>query len=154
MKYAFYCPNCKSFWQSDSKSEETVEPCHTCSRHPIFTGYSVEDWNKLDKSSKEAICSSIENRSVSADQPYSMVKTDKSIWIRIIRTVNWLVFILIVLASIIAAAYIIEEQPVLAVLIVVCAIVIGLLLIALGMMFVDMAVDLRAIRKQLTEKHS
>jgi len=152
MKYAFYCPACKSAWQSDSDSEITIENCHTCGKHPLYTGYTADEWKALDKTSKDAICTSLESRTQSNMEFKAPTKSDTSTWMRMIRFQGWLVFFAIIIAAIVAASLMMEEQPLLSLLIILVAIVVGLFLVAFSMMFVDMAADLRAIRNSTEDK--
>ncbi len=153
MKYAFYCPTCKSLWQSESNSEITVENCHKCGNRPLYTGNTAEEWKALDKIAQDAACAGLESRVQSTPEPITHQRSGVSTWMRLIRFQGWLVFIVLIVAAIIFASQTVDEQPFIGFLIVSAAIVLGLFLLAFSMMFVDMAADLRAIRNSIPEKH-
>ena len=152
MKYAFYCPHCKSFWQSDSKSDVTIEPCLNCGKHPVFTGCSVEEWNQLDQTAKTAVCSSLEVYAAESENAIKTPASGSSIWIHMLRIMSWLFFASIVIVSFVVAGMQLDESPGIAVLIVVGGIIVGLFTIAFIMMFIDMASDIRKIRNQTVTK--
>lgn len=151
MKYAFYCPACKSFWQSDSSSEYAIENCLKCGNHPYYTGYTAEAWKELDQSSKDEVCANLEARSNTVPESVAPTHLQKSAWMKLVQTQGWFVFAVLVIFAITVASQFVDEQPFLSFLIVAGAIVLGLFLLAFTMMFVDMAVDLRATRRSLTE---
>ena len=148
MKYAFYCPHCKSFWQSDSKSDATIEPCLNCGKQPIFTGCSAEEWKQLDQAAKTAVCSSLEVYAAESENVIKSPASGSSIWIHMLRIMSWLSFAGIVIVSIVIAGFQLEQRPGIAFLIVVGGVIVGLFTIAFIMMLIDMASDLRKIRNQ------
>ena len=152
VKYVFYCPKCKAFWQSDSSLEGAVENCLSCGARPVFTDYSTDDWKALDKPTQEEVCRTIERR-ILTDPQVQYSKSNLTIWMRIIRSLNWLFFSLIVIAAIVVAVLLFKERPFLGFIIVLGTIIVGLILIASNMLFVDMARDIRAIRNAQSERH-
>jgi hypothetical protein len=150
MKYAFYCPACKSFWQAESSSNAAIENCLNCGNHPYYTGYTAEAWKALDQSSKDEVCARLATRQNIPSEPTEHPHLQKSVWMRLVRTQGWFIFAIMVIFAITIASQMVDEQPFLSFLIVAAAIVLGLFTVAFIMMFVDMAVDLRATRRFLT----
>ena len=150
MKYAFYCPACKSFWQSESSSEAAVENCLNCGNRPYYTGYTTEAWKELEQSSKDKVCARLESRYSISPEPTLHTQLQKSGWMKLVQAQGWFVFAILVIFAITIASQIADEQPFLSFLIVAAAIVLGLFTIAFLMMIVDMAADLRATRHSLS----
>ncbi len=152
MKYAFYCPRCKSYWQSDTNSEASVDACHNCGARPLFTGYTADAWTSLSKEDKARISSVLDTRTAQNRQEPAASVHKSSIWIRIIRTMSWISFSVIVLSAIITSAALFDEKPLVALLVLIGAILVGLVSIAFIMMLTDMADDIKAIRIRFTKQ--
>ena len=151
MKYAFYCPACKSFWQAESSSNGAIENCLNYGNRPYYTGYTAEAWKALDESSKDEVCARLATRLIITSEPAEHPHLQKSVWMKLVQVQSWFVSIVLIFFAIAIASQIFDEQPFLSFLIVVAAIVLSLFTVAFLMMFVDMAADLRATRRSLTD---
>lgn len=150
MKYAYYCPACKSFWQSESTSEANIQPCGTCGGAPLYTGYSAEYWKSLSQLEKDAVCARLTARAAanaSVGGPAQKRVSGSTAWISFLRVLSWFIFISTIAAGGIiaynASEYGFEGEGF---LIVVASIVVAFSIVAGMMVFLGMAEDLRAIR--------
>ena len=147
MKYAYYCPACKSFWQSESTDEQHVQPCGTCGGAPLFTGYSVEQWKLLSPAEKEMAINALTQR-MSESPPQKSAGVN---WIKGLRVLCWCSFAMIILAGIVAAVIIANDTgyAFAPFLVVIGSFVVAFASVAVMMVFLGMAEDLRSIRKKL-----
>ena len=154
MKYAYYCPACKSLWQSESTSETNVQPCGTCGGAPLFTGYAVERWKELSQTEKDTVYANLEekyNDQMAAGGPDGKRGYG---WIKGLRVFSWLSFTGIIIVGIAAAVAAGEknESIGIALLIVAGSIVLAFCAVAVLMVFLGMAEDLRDVRNTIKKK--
>lgn len=151
MKYAYYCPACKSLWQSESTSETNVQPCGTCGGAPLFTGYAVERWKELSQTEKDAVYAKLKEKYNERMAPGGPAGKRGYGWIKGLRVFSWLSFVGIIIAGIAAAVTVGEESGStgIALLIVAGSIVLAFCTVAALMVFLGMAEDLRDVRNSI-----
>lgn len=154
MKYAYYCPACKSFWQSESTSETNVQPCGTCGGAPLFTGYAVERWKALSQAERDAVCARLAEKNKERMAAGASAGNHGYGWIKGLRVFSWLSFAGIIIAGIAAAVAVGGKSGSTgaALLIVAGSVVIAFCAVAVLMVFLGMAEDLRAVRNTLEKK--
>ena len=151
MKYAYYCPVCNSFWQYGSASAESVQPCATCGAAPLFTGYSVDQWKLLSPAEKEVVINALACRAQTSQKEEAAQTAQGFSWTGALRVLSWLSFAGTILIGIVLAIFAADNSDFGAApfLIVVSSIILAFCSVAVMMVFLGAADDLRAIRKKM-----
>ena len=109
----------------------------------------VEELSEKDRKAKPV---SERQKDYFADKAKAAEESVSSVWIEGMRIFLWLAFIIIVISGIVCGGSLLKLRPGLGLGIIAGAIIGGFLLVAGLMIFLEMAEDLKYIRKKLSDK--
>ena len=145
----YVCPNCKH-WYSHEADEKTPV-CPNCHHELVEADFGYAYFSGMTKEEK----ANIKQRYLATHElpmtPYVGEEDDNSSsgWIRGLNVFSWVAFFAIIIAGLVIASPFLREAPGYGVLIIIVAFLLAFLSVAGTMVFLGMASDLKAIRKNL-----
>ena len=158
-KQLYVCKDCEQWFSGNP--EKTLKGCPHCKGKLVYVPVNYEKYKAMDDEEKAAFKQSflekndlsnigIDNKVQLAEEQYisnSDIK-DSSGWISGLKAINWLVFGVFIIAGLIAAG---SGTPI-GLLIFFACFIAGFMTVAMTMVFLGMAKDLKAIRARLEKK--
>ena len=163
-KQLYVCQDCKTF--NSANPEKTLNGCPECKGKLVYVPIRYEKYAAFTPEEKEAFKknflegNNVEQLGVNqtvqrADEDYMQNHADDTVrstgWVKGLRFVGWVVFIFFALLGV-AAFGLLAANPFVALLCAGVLVCIGFMTVAMTMVFLDMANDIRAIRKNTKRK--
>lgn len=152
----YVCPNCKS-WYSHEKNMFSPEAdrkesiCPNCQHKPVETDIDYEEFSAMAKEEKQRVKQQYLDTHELPVTPHAEAEDENSAsgWISGLKIFSWVAFFAIIIAGLVLAAPFLRYAPGYGVLIIIGAFLLAFLSVAGTMVFLGMASDLKAIRKNL-----
>lgn len=152
----YVCPNCKS-WYSHEKNMFSPEAdrkesiCPNCQHKLVETDIDYEEFSAMAKEEKQRVKQQYLDTHELPVTPHAEAEDENSAsgWISGLKIFSWVSFFAIIIAGLVLAAPFLRYAPGYGVLIIIGAFLLAFLSVAGTMVFLGMASDLKAIRKNL-----
>lgn len=152
----YVCPNCKS-WYSHEKNMFSPEAdrkesiCPNCQHKLVETDIDYEEFSAMAKEEKQRVKQQYLDTHELPVTPHAEAEDENSAsgWISGLNVFSWVAFFAIIIAGLVLAAPFLRYAPGYGVLIIISAFLLAFLSVAGTMVFLGMASDLKAIRKNL-----
>lgn len=152
----YVCPNCKS-WYSHEKNMFSPEAdrkesiCPNCQHKLVETDIDYEEFSAMAKEEKQRVKQQYLDTHELSVTPHAEAEDENSAsgWISGLNVFSWVAFFAIIIAGLVLAAPFLRYAPGYGVLIIIGAFLLAFLSVAGTMVFLGMASDLKAIRKNL-----
>lgn len=152
----YVCPNCKS-WYSHEKNMFSPEAdrkesiCPNCQHKLVETDIDYEEFSAMAKEEKQRVKQQYLDTHELPVTPHAEAEDENSAsgWISGLKIFSWVAFFAIIIAGLVLAAPFLRYAPGYGVLIIIGAFLLAFLSVAGTMVFLGMASDLKAIRKNL-----
>lgn len=152
----YVCPNCKS-WYSHEKNMFSPEAdrkesiCPNCQHKLVETDIDYEEFSAMAKEEKQRVKQQYLDTHELPVTPHAEAEDENSAsgWISGLKIFSWAAFFAIIIAGLVLAAPFLRYAPGYGVLIIIGAFLLAFLSVAGTMVFLGMASDLKAIRKNL-----
>lgn len=162
-KKLFVCPICKTFYSSTS--EVAARGCPQCKCGLEAVSIPYEDFMNMSNSEKAAFKAEYIQKHLSQNnnENHKFVSVHEeyqeelpvSGWVKGLRAISLIIFVLFILAAIymfMASAMNANSNPLIGLLTGGLVILVGFLLVASTMVFLDIAQDIRAIRNKIENR--
>lgn len=146
----YVCPNCKH-WYSHEADEKTAV-CPNCHRELVETDIDYKAFSAMSKEDKRSLKQHYLDTHELFMTPIVVADANggsSSSWISGLKVFSWVAFFAIIIAGLVLAAPFLRYAPGYGVLIIIGAFLLAFLSVAGTMVFLGMASDLKAIRKNL-----
>lgn len=152
----YVCPNCKS-WYSHEKNMFSPEAdrkesiCPNCQHKLVETDIDYEEFSAMAKEEKQRVKQQYLDTHELPVTPHAEAEDENSAsgWVSGLNVFSWVAFFAIIIAGLVLAAPFLRYAPGYGVLIIIGAFLLAFLSVAGTMVFLGMASDLKAIRKNL-----
>ena len=152
----YVCPNCKS-WYSHEKNMFSPEAdrkesiCPNCQHKLVETDIDYEEFSAMAKEEKQRVKQQYLDTHELPVTPHAEAEDENSAsgWISGLKIFSWVSFFAIIIAGLVLAAPFLRYASGYGVLIIIGAFLLAFLSVAGTMVFLGMASDLKAIRKNL-----
>lgn len=152
----YVCPNCKS-WYSHEKNMFSPEAdrkesiCPNCQHKLVETDIDYEEFSAMAKEEKQRVKQQYLDTHELPVTPHAKAEDENSAsgWISGLNVFSWVAFFAIIIAGLVLAAPFLRYAPGYGVLIIIGAFLLAFLSVAGTMVFLGMASDLKAMRKNL-----
>ena len=147
----YVCPNCKSWYSHEADRKESI--CPNCQHKLVETDIDYEEFSAMAKEEKQRVKQQYLDTHELPVTPHAEAEDENSAsgWISGLKIFSWVSFFAIIIAGLVLSIpyFNYSYSQGYGVLIIIAAFLVAFLSVAGMMVFLGMASDLKAIRKNL-----